>query len=275
MLKKGFKSAKQIDGVIDLERLRSGPAKCIERDPEQFFDLTYPSGDLHSMLRPLSLRFAGEQVEGDGIIVAEAVKGLGKSHALLTAYHLFANDEPAKGWMHDNGYNWNPPQKPIIIIKKFTDQYLPFDSLWSVIDEELDAGWTQDHPPSLDAFRASIGDRTLILIFDELERGLSNILNPAKRSQNLTFLQMLSEEANRNRQVTLFAAIYDGSVEPGATLKRITPRIELRFRNPEDRAAIVRHRLFANADSYDRSAADALIRSYVNAWKQLYLVLLN
>jgi hypothetical protein len=268
MLKKRFKSAKKIDGVIDLERLRSGPAKCIERDPEQFFDLTYPSEDLHSMLRPLSLRFAGERVEGDGIIVAEAVKGLGKSHALLTAYHLFANDEPAKGWMQDNGYNWNPPQKPIIIIKKFTDQYLPFDSLWSVIDEELDSGWTQDHPPSLDEFRASIGDRYLILIFDELERGLSNILNPAKRSQNLTFLQMLSEEANRNRQVTLFAAFYDGSVEPGATLKRITPRVELRFRNPEDRAAIVRHRLFANADSYDRSAADALIRSYVNAWKQ-------
>jgi hypothetical protein len=267
MLKKRYKSAKQIDGVIDLERLRSGPEKCIERKPEQFLDLTYPSEDIHSMLRSLSMRFGEDQPEGNGVILAEAVKGLGKSHALLTAYHLFANRGVATKWMQDIGYKWNPPTDPHIIIKKFTDEYLPFDSLWSVVDREIEAGWTPERPPSLDELRKALGNRSLILIFDELERGLSNIVDPAKSSQNLTFLQMVSEEANRTSQVTLFAAIYDGSTEPGATLRRITPRIELRFRNPEDRAAIVRHRLFSNADSYDHSAADALIRSYSNAWK--------
>lgn len=267
MLKKRYKSAKQIDGVIDLERLRSGPEKCIERKPEQFLELTYPSEDIHWMLRALSMRFGDDQPDGNGVILAEALKGLGKSHALLTAYHLFANRGAATKWMQDTGYKWNPPADPYIIIKKFTDEYLPFDSLWSVVDQEIEAGWTPEHPPSLDELRDALGNRSLILIFDELERGLSNIVDPAKRSQNLTFLQMVSEEANRSGLVTLFAAIYDGSKEPGATLRRITPRIELRFRNPEDRAAIVRHRLFSNADTYDRTAADALIRSYRNAWK--------
>lgn len=200
--------------------------------------------------------------------LAEAVKGLGKSHALLTAYHLFASREPAIKWMNEKGHKWNPPLEPCVIIRKFTDDYLPFDSLWSVVDRELGTGWTHNHSPSLDEFRAALGNRPLILIFDELERGMTNIADPAKRSQNLTFLQMVTEEANRSRQVTVFAAIYDGSAEPGATLKRISPRVEMRFRNPEDRAAIVRHRLFSNADSYDRGAADALIRSYVNVWKQ-------
>ncbi|MBN2034137.1 MAG: hypothetical protein JW836_12740 [Deltaproteobacteria bacterium] len=267
MLKRRYKTAKQLGGVIDLERLRSGPSKCIERDPGLFFDLTYPSEDLQVMLRALCSRFGGREVEGNGLYLAEAVKGLGKSHALLTAYHLFASREPAIKWMKEKGHSWNPPLAPCVIIRKFTDEYLPFDSLWSVVDRELNAGWGHDHSPSLDEFRAALGDRHLILIFDELERGMTNIAYPAKRSQNLTFLQMVTEEANRGGQITVFAAIYDGSVEPGATLKRISPRVEMRFRNPEDRAAIVRHRLFSNADSYDRKAADALIKSYLNAWK--------
>ncbi|MFH1122103.1 MAG: hypothetical protein V1758_00420 [Pseudomonadota bacterium] len=268
MLKKRYKTARQLGGVIDLERLRSGPSKCIEREPGLFFELTYPSEDLQVMLRALCSRFAGDEVEGNGVYLAEAVKGLGKSHALLTAFHLFLSGDAAIKWVKEKGYIWNPPLKPCVIIRKFTDEYLPFDSLWSVVDRELDAGWGHDHSPSLDEFRTALGERHLVLIFDELERGMTNISDPAKRSQNLTFLQMVTEEANRNRQVTVFAAIYDGSVEPGATLKRISPRIEMRFRNPEDRAAIVRHRLFSNADSYDRDAAGALIRSYVNAWRQ-------
>jgi hypothetical protein len=78
---------------------------------------------------------------------------------------------------------------------------------------------------------------------------------------------MLSEEAVRDTKVTVFAAVYDGNVEPGATLKR-SKRIELHFRKAEDRASIVRHRLFKDADSYDKEAARALIQSYINTWRR-------
>jgi hypothetical protein len=268
MLKKRYRSARQVDGVIDLERLRSGPTKCIERDPSQFFDLTYPSEDLKGMLQALSRRFSPGEDHQAGLFLAEAVKGLGKSHAMLTAYHLFANQEPAKRWMAQHGYEWSPPQTLVLVTKKFTDQYLPFDSLWTAVEQEIGARWSSQHPPSLDELRASLAGQHLVLIFDELERGISNIADPARRSQNLSFLQMLSEEASRSNRVTLFAAIYDGTVEPGATLKRV-PRVELRFRKPEDRAAIVRHRLFSDAVTYDRSAAEALIRSHINSWSRL------
>src|SRR4030067_1353962 len=122
MLKKRYRSAKQVDGVIDLERLRSGPAKCIERDPALFLGLTYPSEDVRAMLQALSRRFSTEKVEGNGLILAEAVKGLGKSHAVLTSYHLFANPAQAKSWTEALGYTGNPPKDPVIIIKKFTAQ---------------------------------------------------------------------------------------------------------------------------------------------------------
>ena len=218
------------------------------------------------MLRNLSVRFAPNAAEANapGLVLAEGVKGQGKSHALLVVYHLFASPGPAKKWMEENGFIWAPPEQIAVLVVKFTDQYLPFDSLWSYLAEKLKTSWSSERPPSLSEFRSGLGDRHLVLVFDELERGITNIADHSRRSQNLSFLQMVSEEANRNRQVTLVAAIYDGAVDPGATLKRI-PRVELRFRKAEDRAAIVRHRLFANADSYDRKAADDLIQSYVNA----------
>jgi hypothetical protein len=269
-MKKRYKSARQIDSVIDLEKIRSGPENCMERNPEAFFSLTYPSSDIRAMLRALSRRYgpSGPDTSETGTFLAESVKGLGKSHGLLTAYHLFQHAEKASSWMKSLGFSWSPPKDPIVIVEKFTDQTLPFDSLWTALGQELGADWKSSRPPSLDEFRKALSNRPLILIFDELERGMSNITDPARKNQNLSFLQMVSEEANRNPQVSLFAAIYDGTNEPGATLKRV-PRLELRFRSPDDRAAVVRHRLFADADAYDQAAADALIRSYVNIWKRL------
>ena len=71
MLKKRFSSASTLDGVIDLERLRSGPADSIERDAKSFFALTYPSDDVHALLRALSKRF--EAGRSEGTILAQAV----------------------------------------------------------------------------------------------------------------------------------------------------------------------------------------------------------
>ncbi len=265
MMKKRFASAAQLDGVVDLERLRSGPSDSIERDAARFLDLTYPSEDVKALLRLLSRRFGGAASEGT--ILANAVKGLGKSHALLLAYHLLKSPTEAKAWMTKLGYTWAPPTDTIVLVHKFTDRSMPGDALWSLVGRELGKTWSDKRPPDVDDVIAAIGKRHLVLILDELERGIQGITNDAKRIQNLNFLQLLSEAANRDLRITLIAAIYDGAVEPGATLRR-TPKLELHFRRTEDRAAIVRHRLFENAESYDRNDARDLIRSYANIWKR-------
>ncbi len=265
MLKKRLQIAAHLDGVIDLERLRSGPADSIERDAHRFFELTFPSEDVHALVRALSARFGDNQ--SAGTVLAQAVKGLGKSHTLLLVYHLFQSPAEAKPWMEKLGYKWSPPANTLVLVHKFTDRSVPKDALWLLIGEKLGAKWSEKTPPSPDDLLAAIGKRHLVLVFDELERGIQGIVNEAKRIQNLNFLQMLSETANRDARVTLIAAVYDGTVEPGATLRR-TPRVELRFRSTEDRAAIVRHRLFENAGNYDRDAAKSLIQSYVNVWKK-------
>lgn len=269
MLERRYISTESLDGVIDLERLRSGPPDSLERDAGKFFDLTYLSEDLHKVLSGLSQRF--KDGKGPGTILAQAVKGLGKSHTLLLGYHLFASPVEAKAWTGKAGYEWIPPLNAEIIVHKFTDQSTPHDALWLLIGEHLHQDWSADRPPNLDDFRNALENKHLVLILDELERGIQNIANPARRSQNLSFLQMVSEEAARDNRVTLFAAIYDGNIEPGSTLKR-TQRIEVHFRKPEDRASIVRHRLFNNADTYDRDVARALIQSYTNTWRRFGVI---
>jgi hypothetical protein len=270
MLKRRYSSASRIDGVMDAEKVKSGPPTCLERDAAQLFNLTHITEDLHAMLRSLSRRFNPNAAVGDspGLMLAEGVKGQGKSHDMILTYHLFTSLEHSCPWMEAQGLSWTPPKDAVVLLEKFTDQYLPFDSLWDYVGQKLNVSWSRDHSPSLSEFRGALADRHVVLIFDELERGITNISDPARRSQNLSFLQMISEEANRNNRVTLVAAIYDGAVEPGTTLKRV-PRLELRFRKAEDRAAIVRHRLFSNAESYDRKAADNLIQSYLNTWRRM------
>lgn len=265
MLNKRYATSSQLDAVIDLERLRSGPVDALERNAKTFFGLTFPSEDIHALMRVLSKRFSGEKAEG--VVLAQAVKGLGKSHTLLLVHHLFNSPTEAKEWAGSIGHTWLPPTDTVSLVHKFTDRSLPADALWLLVGEGLGATWTDNNPPSPEQLLAAIGARHLVLVFDELERGIQGIVNEARRTQNLNFLQMLSEAANRDAPVTLVAAVYDGTAEPGATLRRV-PHVELRFRKTEDRAAIVRHRLFRDADRYDHEAARALTQSYINTWKR-------
>src|SRR3972149_6502129 len=267
MIERRYQSTESLDGVIDLERLRSGPADSLERSAQRFFELTYLSEDLHKVLKGLSRRF--KEGTGAGTVLAQAVKGLGKSHTLLLGYHLFKSLPEAKTWTAKAGYDWTPPENPEVIVHKFTDQSMPGDALWMLIGQRLKTTWSGERAPDLDDFRTAIKACHLVLILDELERGIDIIPDPTRRSQNIAFLQMLSEEAGREgSHLTLFAAVYDGNKEPGSTLKR-TQRIELHFRKPQDRASIVRHRLYKNADSYDKEAARALIQSYINTWRRM------
>ena len=94
-------SINSVDGVIDLERPRSGSSTSPERGAARFLELTWPSSDVRPLVRGLSNRFNdGSQ---SGTILAHAAKGLGKSHALLLGYHLFSSPEIVRAWAKSLG----------------------------------------------------------------------------------------------------------------------------------------------------------------------------
>jgi hypothetical protein len=151
-----------------------------------------------------------------------------------------------------------------VIPHKFTD--FPLYALWNLIVKGDGKGQER---PNLDQVRPAIEGRHIFLILDELEMSIRSVSDKAIQDQNLAFLQMLTEEAERSetRNITIFAGIYNSAQEPGATLKR-APRIDVKFASASDRTRIVMHRLFENSDSVDGKKIEGVLTSYRNDWKR-------
>jgi len=188
-------SEEGIEGIIDLANLKDEFRTKIEARPDNFFQLTYPTSDVKKVLDAINVRFSSSK-ESSGLFLFEGLKGSGKSHLLLMIYHLFKNHRIALEWLNENALSCKIPQDAVVIINKFTDD--PHDSIWNMIFEALgtEAKKSRTHP-KLAEFEKALGDRKIILIFDELEQGIKVIGDPALQAQNIAFLQMLSEFSNR------------------------------------------------------------------------------
>lgn len=255
----------RLHGVIDLERISDAKKKALESRAKDFFDSTFVSGELRRLILGLQERLQSDEAVA-GLFLAEGPKGVGKSHALLVPLHLIRSGADLKSWLDSNSLKFSAPEHARVIWKKFTD--FPLESLWGVIGGEIGAKFRVDQPPSIDEFRKAVGKDKLILILDELESGIRSISDAALRQRNLNFLQMISEEANRaESNVALIASVYDGSQEPGQTLKRVS-RVELRFQDSSDRRKILFHRLFAKSPLDASPEIESVIQSYLNTWKR-------
>jgi len=254
-----------IEGIIDLANLQSGNSRKIEANPAAFFDLTYPTSDILKVLEHINTRFSSKK-DTSGLFLFEGLKGSGKSHLLLLIYNFFKYPDIAQKWLQQNKLQCDIPDDFVVIINKFTDN--PYDSVWEMIfnalGKEFKKGKTH---PKLEDFRKALGDRKIILIFDELEQGIKVIADPALQAQNVAFLQMLSELGNRTNQVTMFASIYSDRDEPGSTLKRVS-RCSVQFDNTRDRCNVILHRLFDNYMTFNRNDISPVIDSYVQLWQK-------
>jgi len=255
-----------IEGIIDLANLEDPKGRKLEARPGDFFSLTYPTADTRRVVQTINRRFSGDK-DAPGLFLFEGLKGSGKSHLLVLVYHLFANRAAGQAWLDRHELPCDVPADAVVIVVKFTD--LPLYSIWDFVFERV----TEKRPkqtgvqPGLEDVRKALGDRRLILILDELEQGIRVMADPAARSQNIAFLQMLSEWGNRENQVTLFASVYSDQEEPGSTLKRV-PACRVRFEHAADKARVVLHRLFENFLDLPRETFRPIIESYLNSWRR-------
>jgi hypothetical protein len=262
-------SEEGIEGIIDLQNLHDPKRKKLEARPDDFLDLTYPTADVRAVIENLNARFTdARRARTAGLYLFEGLKGSGKSHLLVLVYHLFKASGAAKDWLRRHGLACNLPSDVIVIENKFTD--FPLFSIWDFIFERVTGSTLGKRviQPSLQEVREALGDRRVVLIFDELERGIAAIADEAVRQQNLAFLQMLCEWANRENQVTVFASIYGEKDEPSATLKRVQGGYcHIRFGHAPDKARVVLHRIFENFLEFDQQSARPVVDSYVNLWR--------
>jgi hypothetical protein len=259
-------SEEGIEGIIDVANVGDPRGRKLESRPQSFLDLTYPTADVRRVIQSLDERFS-KPGSAPGLFLFEGLKGSGKSHLLLLAYHLFKNPKESQKWLKQHKLKCNLPSNADVILTKFTDR--PLISIWDFIYERLTGNYrgANSLQPGLEEMQSILGSRRLVLILDELEQGIKIISDSAARHQNIAFLQMLSEWANRSDQVTLFTSIYSDQGEPGSTLKRV-PAVRVQFAHAADRARVVSHRLFENYLDFNPDSASAVVDSYLNVWRR-------
>src|SRR5947199_895605 len=75
--------------AADLYDVAMGTARPVYRDPSHFFALTYPTFNLRELAKDVVLRLAGKNDKA--IRQLELTYGGGKTHTLITLYHLTNN----------------------------------------------------------------------------------------------------------------------------------------------------------------------------------------
>jgi len=88
-LKSGELSLAQF--AADLHAVVIGKARRVYQEPAQFFALTYPTYNLRELAKDVVLRLAGQTERA--VRQLELTYGGGKTHALITLYHLMSDPE--------------------------------------------------------------------------------------------------------------------------------------------------------------------------------------
>ena len=87
-------------GVIQTHKVDAEETR-LENNPKEFLQITYPSSAIKRALERIEEKLSGKSHQGAFLLLGPY--GAGKSHSLITLYHLFNNPSLAKEW----GRRWN------------------------------------------------------------------------------------------------------------------------------------------------------------------------
>ncbi|MCX2727443.1 DUF499 domain-containing protein [Thermomicrobium sp. 4228-Ro] len=282
-----------------LKDVLDGVADPVYQDPERFFENTYPTEGLRTLLREVLGRLTGRNPAANPIVRLETPFGGGKTHSLIALYHA-VRGSPAAERLVDPGLIPDPGSVRVagIVGSELdpTTGVLHPDvttyTLWGELAYQLGgvAGYrlveesdrrTKAAPGSglLDHL---IGDRPTLILLDEIARylraaqavptgtGEGNVAG-----QTIAFLMSLLEFAASRQRVVVVLTLADPSDAFGqeseqlrahlAEARRVAARNE-RVLTPaaeDETASIVAHRLFR---TIDRHAAQEVSRAYLAAY---------
>jgi len=155
--------------AADLYDVIMGRAKPIYQRPEEFFALTYPTFNLRELVKDVLLRLAGKNDRA--VRQLELTYGGGKTHALITLYHLVNDPEhlpnlAAVQEFRQHAGGMEPPRARIAV--------LPFDKLdvekgMEVVGPSGESRWLRQ-PWSVLAFQMAGSDGLKLLHAEGLEQ---------------------------------------------------------------------------------------------------------
>jgi len=288
--------AARLKDVID------GTAEAVYQDPQTFFDNTYLTAGLKTLLEEALGRLTGRRPDSNPIIRLETSFGGGKTHNLIALYHAARGSEAASRVVDSNliptpgtvriagvvGSDLDPSSG---ILHRDVTTY----TLWGELAYQLGglAGYQlvaesdrqSKAAPGTGIWQQIIGDAPALIMLDEVARHLRTakaITTGTGKSdlaeQTVAFLMSLLEFAASQERVVVVLTLADASDAFGresdelreelAEARRISARQE-RVITPTGEteiAKIVTHRLFR---SIKHDAAQAVADSYHQYYRQL------
>jgi hypothetical protein len=259
----------KFQGVVQSHKADS-KEKRLESNAEEFFKVTYISSALKRALERVNEKLTG--ISNQGAILLVGPYGAGKTHGLLTLYHIFKEPKIAKSWLR----NWKidislPSSTKTCIVS--TRRY-DVDFLWEPIFSKLgrkDMLTQIKRFPTVDQIEEIVGDGICAIFIDEIENWYGSF-DPEKQAnlieRNETFLEHLFEVANDpNKNLLVFLTF----LEEKEGLKKIfnrTKPVRIDVSVTEDREKIVLHRLFENSDKRDLDKIEQIVQAYLDKYTE-------
>lgn len=254
-------------GVIQTHKVDS-KEKRLENNPQEFLKITYPSSAIKRTLERIEEKLSGKSNQGGFLLVGPY--GSGKSHALITLYHLFNNPSLARDLRKRWKIDFELPEKSRSVIVS-TRRY-DADHLWEPIFNLLgrdDLLSEIKRFPTTDQIEEMIGNDTVAIFIDEIENWYG-AFDPEKQAhlieQNETFLEHLLEvAADPTKNLFVFITF----LEEKEGLKKIfnrTKPVRIDVSPVEDREKVILHRLFEDVESVDSSKVETVVGRYINTY---------
>ena len=254
-------------GVIQTHKIVAHEPR-IENNPEEFLKITYPSSAIKRAIERVEEKLTRKSNQGGFLLVGPY--GSGKSHTLITLYHLFNNPSLAEDWGKRWRLDFELPEKSRSVIVS-TRRY-DVDHLWEPIFKLLgkeDLLSEIKRFPTTDQIEEMIGDNTVAIFIDEIENWYG-AFDPEKQAhlieQNETFLEHLLEVASDpNKKLFVFITF----LEEKEGLKKIfnrTKPVRIDVSPIEDRERVILHRLFEDIENVDKGKIEMVVKEYINKY---------
>ena len=290
---------RQAEFAADLAQVLSGRAEPEYQDPVEFYQRTYITGGMKSLLVAALERVAKKG--GEPVVQLKTAFGGGKTHTMLALYHLLGGKAPVdrlagmKEILKVAKVDALPKANLAVLVGTALDPTKPrkhpslkgkqVRTLWGEIATQIGGADAYALVETADSSGVSPGGDTLVelldefgpcvILIDELVAYARNIygvtgLPAGSFDSNMTFVQSLTEAVKRSKRGLVVATIPESSIEIGGEAGKATlERIENTFGRLEavwkpvgalEGFEIVRRRLFSPIK--DQGARDEVCRAF-------------
>jgi len=166
-----------LHGIVSLYSVLSDDSDAFEKAPDRVLSATFPSEALRRLLHRLQVSLSDEDADRKGNFVFSGGYGSGKSHLLLTLYHVLNSPDLAGPWLAEHGIEFSSPGDAVVVLLPMNQltrsDGSSVDYLWEPIFDALGYDGFQhtggNFPTAKHLGEAAAGQR-VFLIIDEIER---------------------------------------------------------------------------------------------------------